>query len=949
MNHCYKILIATILIVLPAQVLAHDPGETDTLRFEAGPIGVGMSEPLVISIYNDSAIVSWDAYLLFTSSDSSLLAYDSVRYVGRLADPSVEPVRIVTPKFGDSMSPDSLIIACLMGIGNSLPPGDGPVMELYFTGLKLGTVTIDTLLGGIDFTHPGYHPSGEASEYLPYYEPLDLDVVQPNRPPEIEVLTELPIVATTRDRIVVELSVSVFTDAPLVVELYSLASTDDSTIVPSSKPEIHSGDPCRFTWRPGYNDVGIWKAIVSATDSTGLTSLIDFEIQIVASEDYLLPLFRTETRGVLQATGLAHGNLDNDPYPELLVSAHPSAYSPSFGSYDFLSDGRLDAISIVTDDQFTRGLVVAYLNDDPHLDAVVCFFNHPRVYAGQGDGGFVVNDDQPTLIPGVRSAVLTDYDGDARLDYVVTGYDNLQIFRQGDGMRFEPPVLVAIDDTALTVTSADLNLDGWDDLAVGTRAGLDIYLNDGLGNYNRGEHYEQTFGTTDIEVTNHGSDFNGDGLFDLCLATPSVGGIQSELMIYLGNGDGTFEPKLVRRVRGQVFANRPGDFNGDSYLDIAYINGAERYLAIIFGDGHGEFPNELRYRVPDISPRQLDAVDFDLDGDLDLIVAAYNMSTVINSGYFVYVNPLDPSSVNPAQLEVHVSNNASVELRAPSGGRLSRVVNSIASGEMHLRKLDTNAVIDEVVVSGTVENGRYDLLIRPRPNLPAGEPFSLSYQVDNRQFRLVDNQLADLDGFIFPIYPAGSSPISPIQGDFIQTAMPTFTWPSAGVERFELATDLGFGNILESATVGNGVYTLSVVLPDTDSATYYWRARTETVPDASLIYTFNVVHSPPDVDDPDSPDILPDSCRLAQNFPNPFNPETTIEFYLPTTASVAITIHNVLGQLIKTLVHGSLPAGTHMVDWDATDLNDRPVASGIYFYRMEMGEFSSTRKMALVR
>jgi len=92
-----------------------------------------------------------------------------------------------------------------------------------------------------------------------------------------------------------------------------------------------------------------------------------------------------------------------------------------------------------------------------------------------------------------------------------------------------------------------------------------------------------------------------------------------------------------------------------------------------------------------------------------------------------------------------------------------------------------------------------------------------------------------------------------------------------------------------------------------------------------------------------------DSCRLAQNFPNPFNPETTIEFYLPTTAPVAITIHNVLGQIIKTLVHGSLPAGTHTVDWDATDLHDRPVASGIYFYRMEVGEFSSTRKMVLVR
>ena len=149
--------------------------------------------------------------------------------------------------------------------------------------------------------------------------------------------------------------------------------------------------------------------------------------------------------------------------------------------------------------------------------------------------------------------------------------------------------------------------------------------------------------------------------------------------------------------------------------------------------------------------------------------------------------------------------------------------------------------------------------------------------------------------------------------------------------------------------MGSGVYTLSGVLPDTDSAIYYWRARSDAHSENTPIYAFNIVRSPTDVDDPESPELLPDSCGLAQNYPNPFNPETTIGFYLPNTSPVSITIHNVLGQLIQTLVHGSLPAGDHTVEWDATDLYDRPVASGIYFYRMEVGEFTSTRKMVLVR
>jgi hypothetical protein len=253
------------------------------------------------------------------------------------------------------------------------------------------------------------------------------------------------------------------------------------------------------------------------------------------------------------------------------------------------------------------------------------------------------------------------------------------------------------------------------------------------------------------------------------------------------------------------------------------------------------------------------------------------------------------------------------------------------------------------MVSSTVEDGRYDLRVAPRPNLAAGEPFSLSYEVDARYFRLVDNQPAHPDGFTFPIYPAGSSPVSPVQGDFIYTAMPTFTWPTTGVERFELATDPAFNDIIESATAGSGIYTLSGVLPDTDSALYYWRARTESGAVATPIYAFNVVRSPTDIDDSESLGLLPDSCRLAQNFPNPFNPETTIEFYVPTTSPVSITIHNVLGQLIQTLVSRSLPPGSHTAEWDATDQYGRAVASGIYFYRMEVGEFTSTRKMVLVR
>ena len=97
----------------------------------------------------------------------------------------------------------------------------------------------------------------------------------------------------------------------------------------------------------------------------------------------------------------------------------------------------------------------------------------------------------------------------------------------------------------------------------------------------------------------------------------------------------------------------------------------------------------------------------------------------------------------------------------------------------------------------------------------------------------------------------------------------------------ELATDLSFENVIESAVVSGGVYTLQMVVPYTDSATYYWRVAPETGEESSAIYAFNVVRAPTSVDDPESTALLPDSCWLAQNYPNTFNPNPTVQYHMP--------------------------------------------------------------------
>jgi hypothetical protein len=96
-------------------------------------------------------------------------------------------------------------------------------------------------------------------------------------------------------------------------------------------------------------------------------------------------------------------------------------------------------------------------------------------------------------------------------------------------------------------------------------------------------------------------------------------------------------------------------------------------------------------------------------------------------------------------------------------------------------------------------------------------------------------------------------------------------------------------------------------------------------------------------------DLLPTEFALDQNYPNPFNPSTHVKFAVPTRSNVNITIYNVLGQRVKTLVNSDFEAGFYEVQWDSTNDNNKEVASGMYFYKIEAGDFTDTKKMMLLK
>jgi hypothetical protein len=114
------------------------------------------------------------------------------------------------------------------------------------------------------------------------------------------------------------------------------------------------------------------------------------------------------------------------------------------------------------------------------------------------------------------------------------------------------------------------------------------------------------------------------------------------------------------------------------------------------------------------------------------------------------------------------------------------------------------------------------------------------------------------------------------------------------------------------------------------------------------VYTATLSILRTDINDPEL-SIFPNNYNLRQNYPNPFNLSTQIDFTLARSSNIKIEIYDALGQRITTLVDDEFGAGYHSVNWYGLNEKGNEVASGIYLYRIETGDYAESRKMLLLK
>ncbi|MGH1362579.1 MAG: T9SS type A sorting domain-containing protein [Calditrichia bacterium] len=148
--------------------------------------------------------------------------------------------------------------------------------------------------------------------------------------------------------------------------------------------------------------------------------------------------------------------------------------------------------------------------------------------------------------------------------------------------------------------------------------------------------------------------------------------------------------------------------------------------------------------------------------------------------------------------------------------------------------------------------------------------------------------------------------------------------------------------------VGVTIADIVAVLPDTGRYAVWAR---ESGGDVTGVFELSLDLPLGIGDDVEEPvQALPTEFALRQNYPNPFNPTTSIAFALPRSEAVNISVLNINGQLVRTLISNvNFVAGEHVIEWDARDDRGGAVSSGVYFYRIHTADFSSVRRMILLR
>ncbi|MCP4705370.1 MAG: T9SS type A sorting domain-containing protein [candidate division Zixibacteria bacterium] len=602
-------------------------------------------------------------------------------------------------------------------------------------------------------------------------------------------------------------------------------------------------------------------------------------------------------------------DLDDDGYSDLITT--DSHYV--FVAYND-GDGVLEDVdTLITGDY---AAFTGYFNDDNIIDIGVTGAS-TETYLGLPAGGFESGDVFADLIG--WNGVAADFNDDNYIDYATTAKQDANLFvKLSDGtgsylapVGYTPATTSPTAVKAICIADVDGDLD-LDIILGSSQAKIIVNFNDGSGGFDTFDEYAMpTWQYSVLDVI--AEDLNGDGYKDIIAAA------KYEFAVLINNTDGTFAaPVYIDTPASQsgAYGIVAFDVDKDSDLDLMAI--CYHNTLLMKNDGDGNFSN-FTYFGAGVRPNAMAIGDFDSDSNIDLAFTFQPYDTLTKNNVGILLNTGnasgdcdDPNDYDDDGVGDFCDNCPVVENpnQADSNhdgiGDACQFVNTTPTGTDVEESFDLgiDLVFDNVTTGGNTEialssygpagGGLFDLV-------PSESPAYLYISSD-----------AEFTGSIEICVNYDPDFMTPEdEGDLVLLHYESGEW-------VDITTTLNTET--------------NMLCGSTDNLSPFVMALKKST---------DITHQ--------ISDELPNDFTLNQNFPNPFNPSTVIQFSLPRLSKVEIEVYNILGQTVRNLVNEEKPAGQYQVIWNGLDNSGKAVSSGMYFYKINTDSFSSSKKMILLK
>lgn len=484
------------------------------------------------------------------------------------------------------------------------------------------------------------------------------------------------------------------------------------------------------------------------------------------------------------------------------------------------------------------------------------------------------------------SPILVDLNNDGQIESVFGGASGSIDILKKDGITHYPGFPVQTSSTIMgSMAMGNINGDANREFVASLQNNNVICVND--------------LGQTKWTVPAGGTLRNGPVIAKLTATSGSkVVSITQNGILNVFNGDGTSYPNFPVTISGAYIAPVSiGDLNNDGIMDIVAVSltGALHVVNSATGQNLSGFPVTLQGGG---SQNAVTIANLDADTQPEMLVASSNggyLYAINHDGSTLYQKNIG-TQIKTSPVVADVNNDGTKEIIVIANNGSIYVMNS-EGNNLPNTPLNINTAVECTPVVARFDGGNN-----------AGIIFG------DANGKLHSVRIDGTESPNFPITLSGNLKIS------------------AALADIDADNDLDIVILNES-----GLYVIDI------------KRGYQSLPWPSYLggwgRTGNAYQSTP-VTDPTVPVV---TTTLNAAYPNPFNPNTTISFSLSAADDTTVEIYNQKGQLVKALVNSPLEAGNYSFSWNGTDAQGKAVASGLYFYRMKSGKYSSTRKMVMMK